>query len=124
MKRSSSNEEALELIKNLSVLNTEIETNIDCESVKSSYKLPNVENIFRELLDTGLMKEKEGKVGIYEFTFLQIQEVLVLFTNEIHNENALNYYENKFKRFKEDLFDKIEVLFHKAKINPTEELVT
>lgn len=120
----SSNEEALELIKNLSVLNTEIETNIDCESVKSSYKLPNVENIFRELLDTGLMKEKEGKVGIYEFTFLQIQEVLVLFTNEIHNENALNYYENKFKRFKEDLFDKIEVLFHKAKINPTEELVT
>ncbi|MBY8990392.1 MAG: tetratricopeptide repeat protein [Candidatus Lokiarchaeota archaeon] len=120
----SSNEEALELIKNLSVLNTEIETNIDSESIKISFKLPNFENIFRELLDTGLMKAKKDKVGIYEFSFPQIQEVLVLFTNEIHQEKALNYYERKIKRFKDDLLDKIEVLYHKAKLIPTEELVT
>ena len=118
------NQEALELLKNLSVLNTEIETNIDNKNIKSSYKLPNIENNFSELLDTGLIKEKEGKEEIYEFSFSQIQEVLVPLTDEKHHENAINYYENKDKKFKDDLFDKIEVLFHKAKLNPTEELVT
>ena len=117
----SSNQEALLLLKNLSVLNTEIETNIDYKSIKSSYKLPNIENIFSELLDTGLIKEKEGKEEIYEFSFSQIQEVLRPLTDEKHHENAINYYVYKFK---DDLFDKIEVLFHKAKLNPTEELVT
>ena len=119
-----SNEEALQLIKNLSVLNTEIETNIDSESIKSSYKLKNIEDFLSELLDTRLIKEKEGKVGVYKFSFPQIQEVLVTLTNEIHHENALNYYRNKAKKFIDDLLDNIEILFHKAKLNPTEELVT
>jgi tetratricopeptide (TPR) repeat protein len=118
------NQEALELLKNLSVLNTEIETNIDNKSIKSSIKIPNIENIFSELLDTGLLKEKEGKEEIYEFSFPQIQEVLGLQTDEKHHENAIKYYEKKAIKFKDDLFDNIEVLFHKAKINPTEELVT
>jgi tetratricopeptide (TPR) repeat protein len=119
-----SNQEALEFLKSLSVLNTEIETNIDKKSIKSSYKIPNIENIFSELLDTGLIKEKEGKEEIYEFSFSQIQDVLKPQTDEKHHENAINYYEIKVKKFKDDLLDKIEVLFHKAKLNPTEEIVT
>ncbi|MFX0083026.1 MAG: tetratricopeptide repeat protein [Candidatus Hodarchaeota archaeon] len=118
------NQETLELLKNLSVLNTEIETNIDKRSIKSSIKLANIENNFSELLDTGLLKRKKGKEEIYEFSFPQIQEVLRLQTNEKHHENAIKYYEKKGKNFKDDLLDKIEVLFHKAKLNPTEELVT
>ncbi|MFX1346166.1 MAG: tetratricopeptide repeat protein [Promethearchaeota archaeon] len=118
------NQEALELLKNLSVLNTEIETNIYKKSIKNSYRLPNIESIFSELLNTGLIKKKKGKGEIYEFSYPQIQEVLCLLTDEKHHENAINYYKEKSKNFKDDLFDKIEVLFHKAKIGPTEELVT
>ncbi|MFX1377384.1 MAG: tetratricopeptide repeat protein [Promethearchaeota archaeon] len=118
------NQDTLELLKNLCVLNTEIKTNIDKETVKRSYKLPNIEKIFHELLDMGLLKEKEGEEEIYEVSFSQIKEVIEPLTDKKHHENAINYYENKVKKFKEDFSDKIEVLFHKSKLNPTEEIVT
>jgi len=107
----------------LSVLNTEIDTNIDENSIKTSYKLPNIENTFKELLDTGMIKEKEGKEQIYEFSFPLIQEVLETLAEDKHHENALNYYEQKGKIFKSNIFDEIEILYHKATLNPSEELV-
>jgi tetratricopeptide (TPR) repeat protein len=119
-----SNQEAFELLKNLSVINTEIETNIDKKSIKNTFKLPDIENIFSDLIDTGFIKNKERKDEVYEFSFSVIQELLHTLTDDEHHENAINYYENKEKKIKGDLFEKIEILFHKAKINPNEELVS
>ncbi|MFX0155747.1 MAG: tetratricopeptide repeat protein [Candidatus Hodarchaeota archaeon] len=118
-----SNPEALELLMNLTVLNTEIETNIDKKSIITSSKLSNIENSFKELLETRIIKEKEEKEEIYEFSFPLIQEVLETITDKKHQENALNYYEKKRKKFKDDIYDEIEVLYHRSKINPSEELV-
>lgn len=118
------NSEALKLLKNLIALNIEIETNIDKKSIKTAYKLPNLEKSFTELLDTGIIKEKEGKEEIYEFSFPQIQKALEIFTDENCHERALQYYETKRKKYGVDIFDEIEVLFHKAKLNPSEELVS
>ncbi|NVM37748.1 MAG: tetratricopeptide repeat protein [Candidatus Lokiarchaeota archaeon] len=118
-----SSPEALELLKNLFVINTDIETNIDRKSVNSSYKLSNLEKAFNELLDTRIIKEKEGKEEIYEFSFPQIQNILEILADETCHERALQYYETKRKKFRADILDDIEVLFHKAKLNPTEELV-
>ena len=42
----SSRSESIELLLDLSVINTEIETNIDKASIKASHKLSNFENIF------------------------------------------------------------------------------
>ena len=117
-------QEAFELLKNLCVLNTDIETNIDIESIKTCCNQLNFEKAFRELIDTGLIKEKERREGIYEFSFPQIQEALSTLTDDKHHQNAIKYYENKIKKSKDDLLDKIEVLFHKVKLNPSEELVS
>ncbi len=118
-----SSPEALELLKNLFVINTEIETNIDRKSVISSYKLSNIERAFNKLLDITIIKEKEGKEEIYEFPFPQIQNILEILADETCHERALQYYETKRKKFGPDILDDIEVLVHKVKLNPTEELV-
>lgn len=84
-----SSPEALELLKNLFVINIDIETNIDRKSVNSSYKLSNIEKAFTELLDTRIIKEKEGKEEIYEFSFPQIQNILEILADETCHERAL-----------------------------------
>ncbi len=111
------------MLKNLSVLNTEIDTNIDLKSIKTSYKVPNIENSFNQLLNMGFIRKKEGKEEIYEFSFPEIKDVLETLANENNHERAIKYYKNKKKKWKVDILDDIEVLFHKAKLNPTHGLV-
>ena len=118
-----SNPEALELLKNLCVINTELETNIDRKCVENSYKLKNIEEAFNELLNTGIIKRKKGKKEIYEFSYQQIQDALKILTNEKSHEKAIKYYERKRKKYVDIITDDIEVLFHKAILSPTEELV-
>ncbi len=118
-----SNQEALELLKFLSVINTKIESNIDRESVETSYKLPNMDKIFDDLLETRIIKEKEGKVEVYEFSFPYLQDVLYAQTDEKFHQYALQYYETKTQKFKAKPLDDIEILFHKVKLNPSEKLI-
>ncbi|MFX1302918.1 MAG: tetratricopeptide repeat protein [Promethearchaeota archaeon] len=119
----SPNSEALKLLKNLIAINTEVESNIDIKTIKTAYKLPNIEKAFNELVDTRIIKKKEGKEDTYDFTFPEIQDALDILIDENCHENALKYYEKKIKKFGDNIFDEIEVLYHKAKIRPTEELV-
>ncbi|GAH04361.1 unnamed protein product, partial [marine sediment metagenome] len=53
----------------------------------------------------------------------EIQDVLNSLADENSHKKALQYYEKKGKKFRDDLLDEIEVLFHKTKLNPSEELV-
>ncbi|MHA2037496.1 MAG: tetratricopeptide repeat protein [Promethearchaeota archaeon] len=118
-----SNQEALDLVKILSVINTNIDTNIDRESIETCCKFPNVENSINELLATKLIKKKKGKESTYEFSIQEIQDVISSLTDENSHEIVLRYYEKKDKKFRGDLKDDIEILFHRAKISPSEELV-
>ncbi len=117
------NQEALTLLKFLVVINTEIETNIDRESFEASCILPNVSESFNVLFNKGLIQKKEGNDKIYEFTFSEVLDVLENLPDEQYHENALRYYEKKRIKFKIDIEDEIEILYHKANLNPTEELV-
>ncbi len=119
----SSNSEAIELLKTLSVINTEIETNIDLKSLKASYKVLNIEISFTQLLNTGLIKKKEGKEDIYEFSSPEIKDVLETLANEKNHDRAIKYYKNKKKKWKVNILDDIEFLYHKAKLKPSEEVV-
>jgi tetratricopeptide (TPR) repeat protein len=119
----SSNPDAFELIKNLSVINIEIDTNIDRKSAEMSVKSPNIEKVFKLLLEMGLIKKKVEKKEVYEFSFRQIQEVLESQADEKCHEFALKYYEIKAKIIRGNLQDDIEALFHKVKLNPTNELI-
>jgi len=116
-------EEVIELLKNLSIINTELETNIDRKCVEKSYKISNLDKIFNELMDAGIIKNKEGRKDIYEFSTQYIQNALKSLTDEDSHKKAIKYYERKRKKFGADLYDEIEILFHMVIIDPTEELV-
>ena len=115
--------EAFGLIKNLSLLNTDLETNIDRESVEKSYDINNIAVIFDELLDTGMLKKKEGKEGIYEFYFKHIQDALEDIADQDSHERAIEYYAKKKKIIGDNIDDSVEAFFHKVKLNPNEKLV-
>jgi len=117
------NSDAFKLLKILSVINTEIDTNIDRKTIETCCKLSNVEKSFDELLDTGILKKKKGKEVVFEFLSQEIQDALEPLTDDKSHEKALQYYQRKSKKFKDDLQDDIEVLFHKVKLNPSEGLV-
>ena len=62
----SSNLEALELLKILSVINTEVDTNIDRESIETCCEISNVEKSIDELLDTKIIKiDEQGKIFLF-----------------------------------------------------------
>jgi tetratricopeptide (TPR) repeat protein len=107
----------------LIAINTEVETNIDKKSIKTANKLLNIDKAFNDLSDTGIIKEKEGKEDIFEFSYPQIQEALEIFVDENCHEKAIQYYERKRKKLGVNIFDEIEIIYHKAKLNPSEELV-
>lgn len=54
------------------MINIEVDTNIDRQSIEKSFKLPNIKEAFKVLLDTGIIKQKETQQEIYEFSFQQI----------------------------------------------------
>ncbi|MHA1931110.1 MAG: tetratricopeptide repeat protein, partial [Promethearchaeota archaeon] len=119
----SGNEAALELLKHLSVINTDLETNIHRESVEKSYLDEDIQAYFNELIDTGMLKKKKGFENDYEFYFKHIQDYLEDEAQKESHEKATEYYERKREIFGELIDEAVEVLYHKAKSNPNEELV-
>ncbi|MFX1456024.1 MAG: tetratricopeptide repeat protein [Promethearchaeota archaeon] len=119
----SSSPDSFVLLKLLVVINTDIDTNIDRQSIESCCDFPNVENSFNILIDTQIIKKKDPKEEIYEFSYREIQDVLSFIVDENTHKYAIKYYERKNRRFKGDLLDDIEILFHRVKINPSEDLV-
>lgn len=118
-----SNQEALELLKDLSVINTELETNIDRKCIENINEFRDIEKNFNELLNTGIIIMKKNKKEIYTFSYFQVQTVMETITDKKNHEKAIKYYERKRKQYGNFLTDEIEVLFHKTKVNLTKQLV-
>ncbi|MFX1353160.1 MAG: tetratricopeptide repeat protein [Promethearchaeota archaeon] len=121
----SSNPNALQLLEDLSVLNTDLETNIDRESIEKIYSSEDVSNDFNELIDAGMLKKKEGSHSTYEFSFKHIQDALEDKASAESHEKAILYYETKEKLMQDKYMidDEVEILYHKVKSNPIEQLV-
>ena len=112
----STNSEALELLKNLSVLNTQIETNIDRKSVEKSYDMDNVQDKLNYLMETGLLINKGAREETLDFVSEHVQNVFLSAPDKSCHENALEYYEQKSKVFKEDYHNVTEILHHQSEI--------
>jgi len=112
--------EAVILLKNLSVINTELETNLDVEAIKQIYP-KDFNKIFRELIDTGFLEKRMGKEGIYQFSYKHIQEAIRIDEKEPH-EKAIEYYKNKNENI-QNYDNAVEILFHKSKSNPVKILI-
>lgn len=119
----SKNKEPLTLLNNLAVINTDLHTNIDKETVIKTYKGMEINAHFNTLIDTGMLKKKEGRQGIYEFTFKHIQDALEEEAEQVHHKKAIKYYHNKKKELKESYStdDDVELLFHKIRIEKKEQ---
>ncbi|MFX1380356.1 MAG: tetratricopeptide repeat protein [Promethearchaeota archaeon] len=117
------NPNALELLKTLSLISMEIDTNIDGGSIKTCCKIPHIDQSLNFLLDSGIIKKKKSKVERYELSFLEIRYVIEPLINKRNHEKVIKYYEKKLRRLKDNVQDEIEILFHKAKVNPSEDLV-
>ncbi len=118
----SNNSQALVLLKDLAILNTDLPTNINRESVLKSYDIKNIRKVFKNLVDTGMLKKREGQEGTYEFYFKHIQDALENIADKESQEKAIEYYEKKEEIIGESIDDAVEILYHKVKFNPSEEL--
>lgn len=119
----SSKPGAILLLKNLSVINLVIASNIDRQSLEISYESFFIEEIFNILLETRILTKKVENKEIYEFAVPRIKEILESQAEKESHIYALKYYEIKTKKFRGNYQDAIEVLYHKVKVNPTHELV-
>jgi len=115
--------EAFTLLKNLSVINTDLDDNIDKDTAEETYKTGSKNLFFNELINTGMLKKKEGKEGTYQFVFKHIQEAIKEETDENNHETAIKYYKNKRDKFGENIDDAVEIFFHQSKLKLSKKLV-
>ncbi|MFW9784669.1 MAG: tetratricopeptide repeat protein [Candidatus Heimdallarchaeota archaeon] len=115
--------EAFTLLKDLSVINTNLQTNIERECVEKSYHLSNIDKLFDELIDTEMLKKKEGEEGLYEFSFKHIQVALEDIADKKSHEMAIEYYNKKKEVIGVNYNDTVELLFHGAKSDPTQKVL-
>ncbi len=119
----SSKPDALQLFKNLCVINTELETNIDRKCIESCFKSPNIEESFNKLIDVGIVKKKNSSKRIYDIS-PKLLNTLEINIDEKCHEKALQYYKHKKKICGTDSNDDVEVLYHRAKIKPDVNVLT
>jgi len=106
--------EAFILLKNLSIINTSIDTNINLRVVEKTFNNPSCKKNFIELVNSGILKKNEKTEGAYQFTFKHIQDA-VREDNIYYNKSALNYYENKSNWSTITIDDEIERFYHQIK---------
>lgn len=109
--------EAFTLIKDISIINTDLESNIERESLEKSYDVGTISELFDELIDTGMLKKREGKEGVYEFFHKHIQSALKSLVDQASHENAIKYYQKKIEIFGDNIDDSKEIEYHRSKLN-------
>jgi len=103
-----------DLLKSLSMINTELENDINKKIVGMSYADSNLNLLFLELIDRGFLRKKQKSEDVFEFSFKHIQDALKEESVEYHKRTA-NYYKNKIQRFEENIDDKVELLYHQIR---------
>jgi len=111
-------DEAFDLLKNLSIINPELENNLDRKALRKTYPAGFDKN-FNELIDAVMLDKKNNTEGIYEFTYRHIRDILKDDTKERH-ERAKEYYENKINKNQND---EVEILFHRSISSPDKKLI-
>ena len=119
----SEKKDALFLLKELSVINDNVENNIHINCIKKSYNIEDAEKSFTNLVKCGLLKKKEGENMVYEFSFKHIRLALVIDTGKKSHEEAIQYYKTKKAKIGKSIDDSVEILFHLFKSSPTENII-
>lgn len=115
------NEKAFLLLKKLSVINTELKSNLNGDVIKVIIGNSFI-SLLNELIDTGMLSKKIEREGTYIFSYRHIQDIIREDKKDLHRW-ALNYYSKKPLALGEGHADQIETLFHRSKIKPDGELI-
>jgi tetratricopeptide (TPR) repeat protein len=113
---------ALLLLKRLSVINPELESNIN-KNVIGVLLGSSSNSLLKELIDTGMLNKKKEHEDAYIFSYKHIQDIIREDKKDFHKW-ALNYYLNKPSTVLEGHADQIELLYHKSKIKPEKDLAS
>lgn len=120
----SEKKDALILLKDLSIINDNLEDNIHDSCVEKAYNIEDVDKTLNKLVQCGLLKKRKGKDEIYEFSFKHIRLALVIDTDSKSHEKAVQYYKTKRDKIGKSVDDSVEILFHLFKSNPSEDLIS
>ena len=111
------------LLKDLSIINTNLDSNIN-KSVLVEMKIySQIEISFNKLIDSGFIKKKLNSERDYEFTFFHIKKILSDISEISNHQNALNYYNVKKHKISENIDDQIEMLYHYSKLRIDKKLL-
>lgn len=121
--KSTLSENAFKLLRNLSVINTDLASNINMIIFEIVSQFSNYSEIFRELSEIGILINKEEENEIFSFSNKKVQDILKQESKLGNNIIAVDYYQKKIEKFEESLEDTIEILYHQLKIQVNEELL-
>ena len=109
----SRTENAYWLLEQLSVINTDVEGNLDRDVIEEAYEVENISEAFFALIRSDMIKLEEGK---YRFSLMHIKDIVQRDGTGIH-ERAINYYEKKIDRYGAKIEDEVELLWHNVKVD-------
>jgi tetratricopeptide (TPR) repeat protein len=109
--------DAFQLIKILSIINTEVENDIHKETLIKTVRFHDNLSSFVELIHTGLIKKKENNESAYQFSFKHIQEAIRENDKNLHH-TVINYYKNKLNWVGKRADDEVELLQHSMISDP------
>mgnify|MGYP001577914936 FL=1 len=110
-----------QLLMNLSVINSELESNLNREAIQQTSQDPDFDTTFAKLIDTCMLEKKPKYEGIYRFHYKHIQDA-IKDNNKARHAWAIKYYEDKVRKY-ENNNDAVEILFHKSNLNLDSNLV-
>jgi len=116
-------EEAWNLLQFLSILNVDLDSNINRLVLSNIFNFDRFSEVFNELIDAGILVKKDGIEGIYGFSFHHIISAIRNEKNIHFHEKAVFYYKSKIKQFGENYEDLTEILFHRLNCGSTKNLI-
>lgn len=104
-------------LKDLSIINTDLDTNLDLEALRSLIDEERFIQAFNELIDTGMWMKKENTEDLYQFSFKHIQDAIKEENNRNSHQRAIRYYERKKEIGHTNVNDEVELLYHEVKFD-------
>jgi len=113
-------EEIREMIKGFITMDSSLTTSLHRESTLKSYDVKSIRKMFNTLIDTGMLKKRQGTEDTYEFYFKHVQDYLEDEANKDNHIIPLLYYMKKGEILhdKYTIDDDVEILYHMTKIVP------
>ncbi len=110
-----------QLLMNLSVINSDLESDLNRETIQQTCQDADFDTTFAKLIDTCMLEKKPEYEGVYRFHYKHIQDA-IKDNSKARHAWAIKYYENKVRKFGNN-DDAVESLFHKLNLSQDSKLI-